>query len=270
VFSTRMGRLGVSAALLTLVLAFPMGAAATITGGCTGTGTATSGGVDLTTATEWHVKKDDVGGGSGEGPTAHNASVGAYALGLQIPIQSGHSDPGESSGSVEGVSVSTFALLGARFIVTGSADNGCAGQIEIIIDDVDPLFTLLGGGGALVAALFALLVLRTMRGGKGIFKRLLDTVYGLIGGIGAALALEQFGYIDPDSLVGLMIAIAAGVFAFLTCGILGGGKKKPAVGGSAPGPTDGPMGGKGTTDPGTQPDGTEVYPGGAVGGGGPA
>ena len=239
--SSLIRRFAATAALMGLLLAYPGAVGATITGGCTGTGTATSGGVDLTTATQWHVKKADVGGGSGQGPAAHNASVGASALGLRIPIASGTSIPGESQGSVSGVSVSMFALLGKRFVVSGSADNGCAGEIEIIIDDVDPLFTALGGGGALLAAIFGLLVLRTMRGGKGIFKRLLDVIYGLIGGVGAALALEQFGYIDPTSLLGLMLVIGAGLFAFVTCGILGGGKKKvvPEAPATSPAPDAG-------------------------------
>jgi len=259
VLKTRIGRLGVSAAFLTLVLAFPMGAAATITGGCTGTGNATSGGADLTTATEWHVKKDDVGGGSGQGPTAHNATVGAGALGLTIPIASANSVPGESEGSVSGVSASLFAVLGREFLVSGSADNGCSGSILIIIDDVDPLFTVLGGGGAALAVIFGLLVLRSMRGGRGIFKRILVLLYGAIGGLGGALAAEQFDVIDQTSLIGLGIVILAALLGFMTAGILGGGKKvlppamaPAAVGATAPGPV-----------------GDSLPPGG-VGGGGPA
>ncbi|HEY8238840.1 MAG TPA: hypothetical protein VIF63_05345 [Candidatus Limnocylindrales bacterium] len=249
-----MRRLGVSATFLLLVLAFPAAAGATITGGCTGIGTSTSSSVDLTTETEWHVKKADSGGGAGQGPAAHAASVGAYALGIVVPIANGTSEPGETSGSVEGVSVQLFAVLGARFVVSGKADNGCAGQIKIIIDDQDPLYTVLGGGGLLLAVIGGLLVLRTMRGGKGLFKRLLDAIYGLVGGLGAALALEQFGYIDPTSVLGLLLVIVAGIFAFLTCGILGGGKKPPVV--TEPVPPSTPVGG-----------GTETYPSGGVGGG---
>lgn len=217
-------RLGAGAALVAMLLAFPATTSATITGGCTGEGHATSSGtVDLTTETEWHVKKDDVGGGSGQGPSAKSASVGAYALGMAIPIASGTSEDGETSGSVDGVSVSTFALLGARFMVHGSADNGCSGVIEIIIDDVNPLFTALGGGGLLLAVLGLLVVLSFLRGGGGAGKRLIGGIFGLLGGIGAALAAEQFGLIDPTEPLGLFIAIGAAVLGFLTTGLVGGG-----------------------------------------------
>jgi hypothetical protein len=221
-----MRRLAAGAALMAL-LAFPAAAAATITGGCTGTGTATSGGVDLTTATEWHVKKDDVGGGTGNSPTpVKSASVGAYALGMSIPIASGVDEgDGKTTGSVSGVSVSMFATLGARFTVSGSADNGCAGSITIIIDDVNPLLTLFGGGGLALAILGLLVVLASMRGSAGLGKRLVSGIFGLLGGAGAALAAEQFGLLDPTQLIGLFIAIGAAVLGFITAGMLGGGSR---------------------------------------------
>jgi hypothetical protein len=212
-------------AALAAFLVFPGAAAATIRGGCTGTGTATSGGADLTTATEWHVMKDDVGGGTGNSPTkVKSASVGAYALGIPIPIASGVDEgEGKTEGTVSGVSVSLFALLGQRFTVAGSADNGCSGEITIIIDDVNPLFTAFGGGGVLLALLGLVVVLAMLRGDNGIGRRLVDALFGTIGGLGAALALEQFGILDPTELIGLFIVIGAAVIAFLTTGILGSG-----------------------------------------------
>ena len=286
--SSVIRRFVATAVLLTLLLAFPASVGATITGGCTGTGTATSGGVDLTTATEWHVQSTDVGGGSGQGPSAKSASVGAYALGILIPIASGTSEDGETSGSVQGVSVSLFAALGKRFVVSGSADNGCSGQIEIIIDDVNPLLTVLGGGGVAAAVIGLLAVLLMTRGGSGILKRLFDALFGAIGGIGAALALEQFDVIDPTEIIGLLIVLIAAAIGFLTTGIFGRGSddaappQRPAwegatpVGGSATGNVgqgSGPMGASGQppappADPASPP--TETYPGGGVGGGGPA
>jgi hypothetical protein len=221
VMSCLIRRFAAVAALTGLLLAYPGGAAATIRGGCTGTGTATSGGVDVTTATEWHIRKDDVGGGSGEGPTAHAGSVAAFALG--IPIASGTSVPGESSGVVSGVSASTFALLGARFVVSGTADNGCSGEIEIIIDDVNPLLTVLGGGGAALAVIGLLAVLVMLRGGKSFARRVLDALFGLFGGLGLALALEQFGVLDPTQMIGLFIVIGAAIVGLLSTGIVGGG-----------------------------------------------
>lgn len=249
-------RLAAAAALAGLLL-LPGSAAATITGGCTGTGTATSGGVDLTTAAEWHVKKADVGGGSGQSPTpVKAASVGAAALGLVMPIANGTSEDGETEGSVSGVSASFLATLGAQFTVSGSADNGCAGQIRIIIDDVNPLLTVLGGGGLVLALLGLLVVLASMRGSSGLGRRLISGIFGLLGGIGAALAGEQFGLLDPTQPIGLGIAIVAAVLGLLTTGLLRRpGEVEPPAAPTPPRPT---------TPVGTE---TESYPGGAVGGG---
>ena len=274
--SAPIRRLAAAAALIVLLFAYPGAAAATITGGCTGTGNATSGSVDLTTSATWHLMKADVAGGFGMGPTAHSATVSASALGLSIPIASGTSKSGDSQGSVSGLSVSLFAALGARFFVSGSADNGCAGEIEIIIDDVDPLYTVLGGGGAALGVLGGLLVLRTMRGGKGFFKRILDALYGAIGGAGAALALEQMGTLDPRTFLGLLIVLGAAVFGFATCGLLGGGKKKPVPTPTPappppppppPPPDPAPMPDPGPTEPGPTTGAPDPGPGGVEGGG---
>lgn len=274
--SSGIRRFVATAALMALLLAFPASAGATITGGCAATGTATSGGVDLTTATEWHLRSTDIAGGSGQGPTAKSASVAAYALGIAIPIASGTSEDGETSGSVEGVSVSFLAILGARFTVAGSADNGCAGEIEIIIDDVNPLFTALGGGGALLAVIGFLVVLALMRGDGGTSRRIVGGLFGLLGGIGAALALEQFGAIDATEPIGLFVAIGAAVLGLLLPGLLGGGDKPtpaPVSSDTSAWSQTQPIGGSGTggsspTDAlGAEPE--ELLPPGGRGGGGP-
>ena len=119
-------RLAVGGALVALALMFPISAAATIVGGCTGEGHATSGSVDLTTATEWHVKRDDVGGGSGTSPALiKSASVSAYGAGLPIPIAGGTDEDGKTTGSVDNVSVSTLAILGSRFVIAGLRHRRC-------------------------------------------------------------------------------------------------------------------------------------------------
>jgi hypothetical protein len=223
-------RLGAAVALMGLLLAFPGSVGATISGGCTGEGHSTSSSADLTTDTEWHLQSDDVAGGSAEGPSAKAASVGAFALGISIPIASGTDEEGETAGSIDGVSVATFAVLGKRFVVSGSADNGCTGQIEIIIDDVNPLLTVLGGGGIAAAVIALLVVLMLTRGSSGIFKRLFGALFGAIGGIGAALALEQFEVIDPTESIGLFIVIIAAAIGFLTTGIFGRGGAAPPLG----------------------------------------
>jgi hypothetical protein len=210
-----------------LILAFPGAAAAVITGGCTGEGHATSGSADITTQTEWHILSTDVGGGSGTAPAPIKAaSVGAYAGGLSIPIASSTSEDGETAGSVDGVSASTLAVLGARFVIagSGSGDANCSGNITIIIDDVNPLLTVLGGGGLLLAILGLLAIVVGARSSGGLGARILATVLGGLGGLGLGLSLEQFGVLDPMQPISLVIAVIAAVLGLVLCGRFGPGR----------------------------------------------
>ena len=207
-------------------LALPAIAFGTITGGCAATGTSTSGGtIDLAAATEWHVKSTDTISGTGTAPSPQtSASVGAYGLGLAIPIASG-SGGGDTSGSVTGLAMSTFSLLGARFTMEGTstgAGGGCSGQVLLVIDDVNPLLTVLGGGGAAVAAVGAVILLAAMRMGGGFGSRLVGLLFGLVGGAGLGLSLAQFGILDAASIVGLAVAVGGGVIGLVTPGLLHG------------------------------------------------
>ncbi|MEW5992440.1 MAG: hypothetical protein AB1736_14010 [Chloroflexota bacterium] len=215
----------VAAGSLFLVLAGPV--AATITPPCSGTGTSTSGGeIDLTTATEWHLKSTDTAGGSGQSTVEmQSAMVSASALGLSVPIAGGSGD-GDTQGSVSGVSVAAFAYLGARFVVSGSASGeggSCSGSITIILDDVNPALTLFGGGGLLLAVIGLVAIFMGARSAGGMGTRILAAILGLLGGAGLGLALEQFGVLDPTSFVGLAIAILGFVLGFVLAGRLGPG-----------------------------------------------
>lgn len=218
-----------AAGCLFLVLASPVGA--TVSSPCSATGTSTSGGdVDLTTAKEWHLKKADVAGGHGESTAEmKSATVSAYALGLPIPIASGSGDGG-TTGAVQGVSVEPFTILGARFVVGGSASGdsgGCTGQIVIIIDDVNPVTTALGGGGGIAAVIGAIALILGARAKPGLGRRILSGIFGLLGGAGLGLLLEQLGVIDPTTFVGLGIAIVGLVVGLLIQGRLHGGSSTP-------------------------------------------
>ena len=234
-------RLALSAVAVLALLALPLAVTATVTGGCTAEGHSTSSSANITTDTEWHLQSDDIAGGSGTAPTnMTKATVAAYALGIALPIAGGESKPGDdgdTAGAVDGVSVSTYAILGKRFVVGGSASGAgapCAGQILIILDDVNPLFTLLGGGGILIAIVALLIIIGLSRGGGGCLPRIVGGAFGLLGGTGAALAGEQFGVLDPTQIIGLVIAVAAGVVGFLVPGIFGGGGGTADTGTPAP------------------------------------
>lgn len=225
-------RLAAGLVVIGLLLAFPVGATATVTGGCTAEGHASnSAGVDLTTEPVWHLRSDDVAGGSGESTVnMTSATVSAYALGLAIPIVSG-SGKGDTTGSIDGVSLDTFSKLGRVFVVAGHAtgDGTCDGQVLIIIDDVDALFTVLGGGGLIIFILALAAMLLVGRGG-GCLKRIIALVFGGIAATGLGLSLEQFEIISPTNPVGLVIVLIGAILGFLVAVRLGPpGMPKPPV-----------------------------------------
>jgi hypothetical protein len=215
-------RLLVLGLALAAALALPGASWATVRGGCLVTGSATSSGlIDITTETEWHMKSTDIAGGSGTAPSPQTSStVVAYVLGIAIPITSGSGD-GSAEGSVDGVDVSTFAILGARFMVAGSSSGdagGCDGEVTVILDDVNPLLTVLGGGGILLALLGLVAIILAARSSGGGLLRLLAAVFGGLDGAGLGLALEQFGFLDPRLLIGLVIAIGGALAGFVLAG----------------------------------------------------
>ena len=195
-----MGRLATRLAGATLVagallLALPVGAAATITGGCSVSGTSTSGGtVDLATTSVWHVRSSDQISISGSAPFDQtDGSASVYAFGFAIPLSSGHS-AGERSFHSDTYEVSTLGLA-ARVFVLGGASSGpfhdCAGQVEIVIDDANPLLTAAGAGGValgLLGLLGAAWALRRPNSARG---RIVGLVaLGMIGA-GTSLVLQQ-------------------------------------------------------------------------------
>lgn len=207
---------------LFLALATPV-AVATVTGGCTVTGTSPAGSIDLTIAGEWHLRSTDVVGGSGTAPSPQKAAtVFAYSLGLPLPVVSGQSedDEGDTEGSASGIVVSTYAVLGHRFVVAGVSDS-CSGQVIIVLDDVNPLLTILGGGGLALAILGLLVVLWTARRGSGCGMTLIGGVAGALAGLGLALLLEQLGVIDPTTFIGLALVVLGALLGLFLGGRFG-------------------------------------------------
>ena len=216
-------RLAIFAILAGLVLAWPTAAVAIVNGGCTAEGHTSSGSsVDITTEDVWHVKSTDVAGGSGSAPgPMQRSEVGAYALGILIPIARGQGT-GSTSGDVSGIELSTLSKLGKVFVVGGNAsgDGGsCDGQILVIVDDVDALFTILGGGG-LAAAVVGLAIMIASARGQGCLTKILGTFGGGLAGVGLALAAEQFEIFQPTTYIGMAIAIIGALLGFLVAGRL--------------------------------------------------
>jgi hypothetical protein len=213
-----------------MLLGVPGSAVATVTGGCTARGTASgSAGSDITVAEEWDLKSTDVVSGDGTSPSLMtSATLYAYALGLRVPVVSG-SGKGDTSGSVDSISLDTFSKLGKIFVVAGNATGpggSCDGQILIVLDDVDALFTVLGGGGILLAVLFLGAMLMTI-GRPGCASKVLGGLCGGFGLASGAIAASQFNLISPTSPIGAAIALVGLVLGFLLAG--SGAAKPPAA-----------------------------------------
>ena len=85
---------------------------------------------------------------------------------------------------------------------------------------MNPLLTVFGGGGLLLA-LLGLLAIMGARAEAGWGSRILALVLGGLGGLGLGLALEHFGVLDPTQPIGLGIAVIAAVLGLLLAGRYG-------------------------------------------------
>ena len=92
------------------------------------------------------------------------------------------------------------------FVVAGKSDS-CSGQVVIIIDDVNPGMTRAGRRRhRRPRARCARAPGHDVPGRRGSCPRIVGFLFGALGGLGLALALEQFGILDPTSFIGLVIA----------------------------------------------------------------
>jgi hypothetical protein len=179
-------------------------ALAVISGGCTASGSASrSGSIDLTTATEWRLRTDDVVNATGRAPreqTAAQVSAYAFFVPLSLLVATGKGP----EGSAGPYGVSDYAWIARVFVVAGSSDN-CSGSIRIVIEDVNQFATLVGGGGLLLLLVGVLGVVASALG-RGLGPRLLGAgLAGLVAGFGLALLLPQLGVIDPRDPIGLAL-----------------------------------------------------------------
>ncbi len=194
--ATRLRRgFAIALAATALLANTAAGADSTIRGGCTAVGTSTSGGViDLTTNAIWHVQSTDQIHLAGQAPTPQTSvSVKATAFGFAIPIGGGTADPNSSAES-DTYEISTLAILGRVFLISGVSSGpggGCDGEVELIIDDVNPILTVLGGAG-LAGLLIGLLGLGwAVRKPEGLRRRLVGLGALALMGIGGSLLLQQ-------------------------------------------------------------------------------
>lgn len=204
---------------LALVIASATTAFGVVTGGCTASATASkSGPIDLTTQAVWHVRTDDVVSGSGTAPREQTfVTVSAYALGVALPVLNATGKG--TSGSAGPYSVSSYSWAAKTITVSGSSDN-CSGYVTLIIDDVSPLATALGGGGVALGVIGLVEMFAVARGSGGVGGRLGGLTSGLLGGIGAGLALTQFELLDALNPVGLAVPAVLGLLGLFVAGSL--------------------------------------------------
>ena len=186
-----------------VVLLLPAAAAATVSGGCQLIGSTASGGsIDLTSGTVWHLRSTDRISVSGSAPKLQtDAHANAYLLSLAIPVAGGTSG-GDTTGSVEDVDISTLAIIGRVWVIAGSSGGpggGCAGAFDIIIDDVNPLLTVLGGGGLGAALIGALGTFWAVRRPNSAWRLAVGMVSLLMLIGGAGLVLQQFWVPDAPA-----------------------------------------------------------------------
>lgn len=210
---------GVVGAVLALSLAAASPGAAVVNGGCTAQATASkSGAIDLTTQAEWHVRTDDVISGSGTAPSDQTfVTISAYALGVAVPIVN-NTGKGKT-GSAGPHNVSSYSWIAKTITGSGSSDS-CTGYVTLVIDDVNPLATVAGGGGiaAGVLGLIGMIAVARSQGGSG--PRLGGLLAGLLAGIGFGLALQQYGYLDARNLAGLALPGVGALVGLLSAGSL--------------------------------------------------
>jgi hypothetical protein len=201
IFRRRIRRV-LRSALLALPLAAVVGlatvapAAGTVSGGCTLSGSTTSGGaVDLTTTRVWHLRSTDHDSAAATAPSAQTAvTVRAYAFGFALPVAGGTS-AGETAAEASDINLALFGRLGRVFAVSGSSaaagGTGCEGQVLIVLDDVNPFLTVIGIGGVVAIVLGALGIFWSSRRPLGVGRFITAVVSMLFVGAGIGLVLQQ-------------------------------------------------------------------------------
>src|SRR5258706_15025853 len=92
-------RLAAWLTVASLLLALPASTSATISGGCTGEGHASSSGsIDLTTEPVWHLRSNDVAGGAGAAtPNLDFGALSGHPPRVAIPVARGSRQGGQNA-----------------------------------------------------------------------------------------------------------------------------------------------------------------------------
>jgi hypothetical protein len=178
-----------------------------------------SGPVNLSAARELHLRQGEAVTIRllASSPQSH-AQPGVTLFGFGLPL------PAEAvkyAYFVEGPHPVADPSHIARALAFSFRTESCSTSLLAVVDDQNPLFTLVGGGGAALAVLatMGLLVLRDEP--ARFSRRMLGALLGLLAGIGLSLLLQQLLWLDPRSYdtlippaVGLILgAVSPGALA---------------------------------------------------------
>ena len=200
------------------VLAAPVSAQATLSGGCTATATASkSGAIDLAAASSWHVKDADVLNGQATAPTPQKSAqlkVLLFGIGLPLLDKQGNS----VSGAAGPYRIADYDHY-TRVLAVAGTSNTCDGNILIIVDDVAPLSTWAGILGVIAAVLGIIGLVATMFQFPSGSARVVGMVVGVVAGLGIGLLLQQDAILDPANFLGLLLPGGAAILGLILPGI---------------------------------------------------
>ncbi len=218
--------LGLAVALsLALLSARP--AHATMTkGACTAVARGTLSGDHQGGQAEWHLNREEEVTGEGHPPRnteLKGVAVRVHLFGFPIPVY-GNGDTGKG-GTAGPFKVRQYTGIARIVVVSGEAGEGpaCAGTVKIILDDVNPVATVVGGGGGALGVLGLLGILAAAFGRGGAGGRVGGALAGLVSGIGFGLLLQQTGTLDPTNAAGLALPAAGLIVGAAAAGAFGRG-----------------------------------------------
>lgn len=224
------------------LVAFPGAAQADMYGPCTVSTVAGGTPMDVTDLVTWHTRSTDQVMLAIAAPFEIRPDSASYALGpprryywlggfgVSATKGGGPSSPGITAP----LDFASERLLGARFNLNWSIEgpqsgDQCSWSTIAVLDDVNPLFTVFGGGALLLAVLAVVAIVVGSRARARWWKRIGLGLLGAAGGIAAASALEQFAVTPWKSgfVLGYGLALIGLVAGLMLVGVARRAKRSP-------------------------------------------
>jgi hypothetical protein len=203
-----------------LVAAFLfVGARPAAAGDCRIFAATTSGSVDLSNASELHLRQaDDVWIGAATSTPQTRLQISTVIFGVSAPVWSSAVDSQTTfdSGAMHVGDYSVFARSGTVVVLTDS----CDAKLAVAVDDQNALLTVAGGTGVVLGALALLCLLLLAIRRATLPRRVVAALVGLVFGLGTALLAQQTGLLDAFGAIGFAVVIVPAVIAVAIPGSL--------------------------------------------------